>query len=180
MGTRKIKVKGYLHWAKVFPENRDMEGFEGAYSEHDGACTVEVHMDDANFELLKSSGSMKKGRPSTEHEGHTAVKFIRKFVEEPYNGGAPKVKNADGTTFDPSEQGLIGNESYGAVVLNVYDTSRKSIVGTRLEEVEVIDLNSYEAEGTTVEEVPDTPKKKPAKAKAKAEEPEIEDDSIPF
>mgnify|MGYP000367745600 CR=1 FL=1 len=61
MATRKVKVSGIAEWAKVFPQNRDMEGFDGVYRDHDGACTIDVIMDEDNLTALKASRSMKKG-----------------------------------------------------------------------------------------------------------------------
>lgn len=151
--TRRIKLKGPLYWAKVFEHNRDTEGFEGAYKDHDGACTVEIDLDEANYNLLKSSGSMKKGNPSPDNEGMMRVKFLRKFVEEPYAGGAPVVKDANGNNWNFEELGYIGNGSDGAVILDVYPTKRKSIVGTRLIGVDVYKLVPVESTRREIEEV---------------------------
>lgn len=173
MATRKIKLKGYLYWSKVFEQNRDMEGFEGAFKEHEGACTIDIDVDKANLDLLKSSGSMKRGEPSPDNEGMFRIKKLkRKWVEEPYNGGAPKVKKVDGSLWDLEEDGLIGNGSYGEVILSVYDTARKSIVGTRLDEVIVVDHIPVEGSaGTEILEVSD---------EAKPKLDEIEDEDVPL
>ena len=48
------------------------------------------------------------------------------------------VVKSDGTTWDMDVDGLIGNGSTVAVTLSVYDT-RKSIVGTRLDRVKVLE-----------------------------------------
>ena len=48
MATRKVKLTGTAEWAKVFEQNRDLKGFEGAYEAHDGACTIDLLMDEAN------------------------------------------------------------------------------------------------------------------------------------
>lgn len=177
MATRKIKLKGYLYWSKVFEENRDLEGFEGAFKEHEGACTIDIDVNKANADLLQSSGSMKRPEPSPDNEGMFRIKKLkRKWIEEPYNGGAPKVKKADGSLWNLEEDGLIGNGSYGEVILSVYDTARKSIVGTRLDEVVVVEHIPVEgSSGPEVEEVPDTPK-----VKAKPKLDEIEDEDIPL
>ena len=45
MATRKVKLTGTAEWAKVFAQNRDLKGFEGAYEDHDGACTIDLLMD---------------------------------------------------------------------------------------------------------------------------------------
>jgi len=42
MATRKVKLTGTAEWAKVFPQNRDLLGFDGAYQDCDGACTIDV------------------------------------------------------------------------------------------------------------------------------------------
>ena len=78
MATRKIKLTGIAEWARVFETNRDMDGFDGVYRDHDGACTIDIIMDDDNLATLKASRSMKKGTPDAEGRG-TKVKFIRKF-----------------------------------------------------------------------------------------------------
>lgn len=135
MATKKITLEGNLSWAKVFEDNRDMKGFEGAYEEHDGGYTVVVTLDHSGLNDLKASGSMKKGTMS---EGGVDVKFLRKHTDRfDWASGAPKVYKPDGTVWDFAADGHIPNGSEGKVVLSVYDTSRKSIKGTRLEEVYV-------------------------------------------
>lgn len=141
MATRKVKLTGTAQWAKVFESNRDTEGFEGAYKDHNGACSIDLIMDDENMEKLRKSRSMKKGTPDPDGLG-TKVKFIRKF-EENYGGGAPTVKHVDGRIWDEEEDGYIGNGSTVGIVLTVYDTSRKGIVGTRLDSVVVIEHVPY-------------------------------------
>ena len=78
MATRKVKLSGIAEWAKVFTQNRDMEGFDGVYKDHNGACTIDLIMDDDNLAALKASRSMKKGSPDPQGRG-TKVKFIREF-----------------------------------------------------------------------------------------------------
>lgn len=141
MATRKVKLTGIAQWAKVFESNRDLEGFEGSYKDHNGGCTINLILDDENMEKLRQSRSLKKGTPDPEGRG-TSVKFLRKF-EEQYGGGAPTVKHVDGRTWDEEVDGYIGNDSFVGVVLTVYDTSRKGIVGTRLDSVVVIDHVPY-------------------------------------
>tara|TARA_R110000823_G_scaffold233637_1_gene360004 strand:- start:67 stop:567 length:501 start_codon:yes stop_codon:yes gene_type:complete len=141
MATRKIKLTGISEWAKVFPENRDMMGFEGIFATCNGACTIDVILDDQNMSMLKASRSIKRGSPDKEGRG-TRVKFIRKF-EENYGGGAPRVTNSDGAVWDYNTDGPIGNGSTVEVNLTVYDTKMKNIVGTRLESVHVLEHNKY-------------------------------------
>ena len=102
MATRKIKLTGIAEWARVFETNRDMDGFDGVYRDHDGACTIDIIMDDANLSTLKASRSMKKGTPDAEGRG-TKVKFIRKFnTGKDWDSGAPTVQKSDGSTWDLS------------------------------------------------------------------------------
>jgi hypothetical protein len=139
MATRKVVLTGIAEWAKVFDDNRDMKGFEGAYEEFDGACTIDMILDNENMSKLTASKSMKKGSPDSEGRG-TKVRFIRKFnTGRDWDSGSPTVVKDDGTRWDMDEDGLIGNGSTVMVTLSVYDTSRKSIVGTRLDRVKVLE-----------------------------------------
>ena len=51
MATRKVKLSGIAEWAKVFAQNRDMEGFDGVYKDHNGACTIDLIMDNLSFNI---------------------------------------------------------------------------------------------------------------------------------
>ena len=136
MATRNITVTGIANWAKVFEENRDMEGFEGAFREHDGATTINVTLDAENYQVLQDSKSMLKGKVV---EDGVDVKFKRKWTDRfEWASGAPKVVKADGTAWDYKTDGVIPNGSFVEVGLAVYDTSRARIVGTRLETVKVL------------------------------------------
>ena len=139
MATRKVVLTGIAEWAKVFEDNRDMKGFEGAYEEFDGACTIDMILDKENMDRLIASKSMKKGSPDAEGRG-TRVRFVRKFsTGRDWDSGSPVVVKSDGTKWDMDVDGLIGNGSTVAVTLSVYDTSRKTIVGTRLDRVKVLE-----------------------------------------
>ena len=39
-------------WAKVFEENRDLDGFEGQWRDTNGRCTIDLILDDTNFNKL--------------------------------------------------------------------------------------------------------------------------------
>ena len=143
MATRKLKLTGIAEWAKVFTQNRDMEGFDGVYKDHNGACTIDLIMDEDNLAALKASRSMKKGSPDPQGRG-TKVKFIRKFnTGKDWDSGAPIVTWADGSSYNYDTDGTIGNGSSVEVELSVYDTSRPNIVGTRLDKVIVVDKVDY-------------------------------------
>jgi hypothetical protein len=139
MATRKIKLTGKAEWAKVFPENRDMIGFEGQNAECDGKYCIDVYLDPAEAQTLKAAGSIKKGKVD---EDGFKVKFDRKHIDRfEWAGGPPVVTmNGEPRTYD---DGPIGNGSLVEVTVSVYDTSRPSIKGTRLEAVNVLELVEY-------------------------------------
>ena len=151
MGTRKLTLTGTETWAKVFEDNRDMKGFEGAYEDHEGGYTINVELEAEEFQKLKESGSMKKGSMG---EDGMVVKFLRKHKDRfEWASGAPDVVKEDGSKWDFETDGQINNGSDVEVELSVYDTSRSSIKGTRLEKVKVIKQAVLEDRGTG-EEVP--------------------------
>ena len=138
MATRRVKLSGIAEWAKVFEQNRDMQGYEGAYEDCNGACTIDVILDDDNMSNLQASRSMKRGKVDPEGRG-TVVRFVRKFdTGRDWDSGAPVVLKEDGTRWDFDVDGPIGNGSDVDVYLSVYDTKMKSIVGTRLDKVHVL------------------------------------------
>ena len=146
MATRKVKLSGIAEWAKVFEQNRDMQGYEGAYIDCNGACTIDVILDDDNMTRLQASRSMKRGKTDPDGRG-TVVRFVRKFdTGRDWDGGAPVVLKEDGTRWDFDVDGPIGNGSDVDVYLSVYDTKMKSIVGTRLDKVAVTTHRPYVAD----------------------------------
>ncbi len=175
MGTRKVKLTGYGYWGKVFESNRDLTGFEDALKDSGGQCTIDMDLQEDQFEKLKKSQSMLRGKPSTDNDGMTRVRFKRKWTED-YGGGEPVVLKEDGTKWDYDEDGAIGNGSWVEVTLSVYDTSRKAIVGTRLEKVKVLDHKPYNPDVDDDEDEP----VKAAPPKAKAPAKELLEDEIPF
>lgn len=149
MATRKVKLTGIAEWARVFPQNRDMEGFDGAYRDCNGACTIDIILDDDNLATLKASRSMKRGVPDPQGRG-TKVKLVRKYdTGKDWDSGAPVVKKLDGSDWDYNIDGTIGNGSTVEVTLSVYDTKMKSIVGTRLDVITVIDHIEYVADAVS-------------------------------
>ena len=154
MATRKLKLTGFAEWAKVFTENRDMLGFEEAYVSCDGACTIDLIMDEQNMALLKASKSMKRGKPDPEGRG-IMVRLVRKYnTAYDWASGPPVVVKADGSEWDFDTDGTIGNGSTVEVIVSVYDTKMKSIVGTRLDKVTVLKHVQYESPDDDVQSVP--------------------------
>ena len=84
MSTKTIKLNGVASWSKVFFENRDKRGFEDAYVPFDGAYTIELTMDKANFDKLAETGAAKASKmrqKEVEKLGETSLKFVRKHAD---------------------------------------------------------------------------------------------------
>lgn len=175
MATRLVKLRGLAYYPKVFENNRDLTGYENALIDVGGQTTIDVDLDDRHIALLQKSKSMLRGSASPVDKDLTRVKFKRKWQEQ-YGGGEPKIVRADDTPWDVNTDGFIGNGSEVEVTLAVYDTSRKNIVGTRLDSVKVLNLVPYEGgskiEVMTVDDM-DAPKAAP-------KQPQLADDEIPF
>lgn len=138
MATRKVKLIGTAEWAKVFEQNRDLTGFQGAYEECEGACTLDLIMDEPNMTALKASGSIKN--PKDVGNGLYKAKFVRKFnTGYEWSGGAPTVTNSNGDPWSFDNDGPIGNGSTVEIMLSVYDTSYKNRPGTRLDSVRILE-----------------------------------------
>ena len=84
MAQRGVKLRAILEWAKVFKENRDKVGYKatdsvpGTYEQYDGACTVNIILDDKNMELLKATGFPRAFKPDPDGRG-MVTKVDRKF-----------------------------------------------------------------------------------------------------
>jgi hypothetical protein len=140
--NKKVVLEGIANWAKVFSSNRDLEGYKGAFKEYNGATTIELVLDNDNWDKLKRSGSMKRGRPV---DGGTAVKLERKWeTGKDWDSGAPEVLKADGNPWDVDVDGFIGNGSKVRVMAVVTDFPDKGVSSTRLEMVKVLEHVPYE------------------------------------
>jgi len=175
MATRLVKLRGIAYYPKVFESNRDLTGYDNALVDIGGQTTIDVDLDDRHIALLQRSKSMLRGSPSPDNQGLTRVKFKRKWQEK-FGGGEPKVLRADDTTWNLNTDGMIGNGSEVEVTIAVYDTSRKNIVGSRLDSVKVLKHVPYEG-GSKVEVMSlddDVP------APKSAPKPQVMEDEIPF
>lgn len=140
--NKKVILEGVANWAKIFGANRDMEGYKGAYKEYEGATSIELVLDDENWDKLKRSGTMKRGKPV---EGGTAVKLERKWnTGKEWDSGAPEVLRADGNPWDVDTDGFIGNGSKVRVMAVVTDFPDRGVSSTRLEMVKVLEHVPYE------------------------------------
>ena len=150
MATRKVTLEGIAEWARVFEENREMTGFKptpqavGAYEEYNGACKIDVIMNDVNYNKLKAKGSQKEGKVDDLGRGKK-VTFIRKFeTGRDWDSGAPIVLKEDNTRWDYEVDGPIGNGSVVEVTLAVFDIKKYGNKGTRLEKVKVLEHKKYD------------------------------------
>lgn len=186
--TTYLQLEAVFEWAKVFPENYDKTGPDGAYEGHDGAYTVDLLLTDEEYEKLTRAGSQKQAKQTD--EGLNRIKVIRKHTAPYTYGGAPQVAHVDGTPWDIRKDGLIGNGSKGIAYVSVYKV--KGRFGTRLDGLQIMEHVALEDDddaprggfripdrsGQTaapkVTQAVEKPKAKPAK------QPVLVDDEIPF
>lgn len=153
MAFKEVTTKGIVEWAKVFEANREMDGYEGAYHDCEGAYTIVQVLTKEEFEKLKKAGTQKKPIQKRMMDGQIAVKFERKHLVKksdgtpvPQAGGAPKVVGPDGKPWNLEEQGIIGNGSL-AEVTNLINTFKgqdgKTISRTSLVKVKVLEHVPY-------------------------------------
>ena len=140
MATKTIQIPATLEWAKLFETNRDFKYDQ----ETDGACSVDLIVDEDGVKLIESSGIRKVGKPTD--CGNTRYKMKRPFHLA--NGpdwacGPPKVYQPNGQPWVLDELGLIGNGSTGVAFVDVYDSTMG--VGCRLKAVQVINHIPHES-----------------------------------
>ena len=169
MTTKKHSVTGELYWAKVFEENRDLNGFEGQAIPFEGVYKIDVRLDKENKALVKASGTALKGR--FDDDGNYSVCFKRKHKDRfDWASGAPKVFKPDGTEWVFEDDGVIPNGSEGRIDFSVYTTSMTP--GTRLEVVYVSKKAAMEPKEEAAKAVPvDTHGKEIIKGKYDLEVP---------
>jgi len=143
-----IKITGNAMWARVFPDNRDLTGWEDAVKDLGGQYTVEMDLDGDSIEALTRLKSQavdyQKTKPNQDGEEKTFMKFKR--VHEKYDrkgnllewaSGAPEVVDEHGINWDVEKDGFIGNGSKLELTVCVYTAGKA--VGTRLEKVRVLE-----------------------------------------
>ena len=116
-----VTTTGPIEWAKIFENNRDMTGYEGAYVPFEGAYTLQQILSKDEYAKLQDAGTQKKPNQKRLMDGELSLKFERKHkvtrkdgTELPQAGGAPKVTDADGSPWT-EDKGLIGNGSTAEV-----------------------------------------------------------------
>ena len=179
MAQRGVKLRAVLEWAKVFKENRDKVGYKatdsvpGTYEQYDGACTVNIILDNENMELLKATGFPRTFKPDSEGRG-MVTKVDRKFNSGfDFSSGAPEIYKAGSNKLWNFEDGELGNGTIADVYLSVYDT-KYGTVGSRLDRIDVHELVEHTgSSGVPVYESVGSPP--PVKAANK-----VLEDEIPF
>ena len=116
-----VTTTGPIEWAKIFENNRDMTGYEGAYVPFEGAYTLQQILSKDEYAKLQAAGTQKKPNQKRLMDGELSLKFERKHKVTrkdgtvlPQAGGAPSVTDADGSPWS-EDKGLIGNGSTAEV-----------------------------------------------------------------
>lgn len=159
-----VTTTGPIEWARVFEDTRDMEGYEGAYRDCDGAYTVNQVLSKEEYKKLRDAGSQKKFKEKRfEETEERVVGFMRKHTVRNRNGeivekasGAPEVLNSMGEPWDREKDGLIGNGSIAEVtnlISKFKGSDDKVISRTALKSVKIIELVPYEAKEPTGDEI---------------------------
>ena len=140
MASKLYRFKGPVRWAKVFEQNRDLEGYMGQAKEYGGEYSVDVQLDQNQLDVLNESGAGKKDKDGW-------VKFKRKH-EGPFAeaSGSPRVVKADNTLWDFLDDGVIGNDSVAEITVSIF-TTKRGHTGSRLEKVKVLEHKEYEGSG---------------------------------
>lgn len=148
--TKYLTLSGKAFWARIFPENRDLYGFENQLEESGGQYVLQVALDEDSLANFATTGSLALNYPKTveddEGKEYVSYKFARHHRK--YNragdllewaSGAPKVYEADGTTpWDIENNGYLGNGSKVTIKICCYKAG--PVVGTRLDEIIVDEL----------------------------------------
>lgn len=139
-----VELEGTLEWAKLFEHNRDLKGYNDSYVDTNGRTTVNMILDEANYEKLRKSGSLKRGKPDPDGRGMN-VKFDRKWeTGRDFDGGPPAIYRADGNPWDVEADGEIGNGSKGRVLVVVTYFPGPKSYSTRIEKVKILEHVTYD------------------------------------
>lgn len=149
MASTYLNLKGLGFWVRVFPENRDVEGYDGELKSTGGQYVLQFAPDADSMQALVKSGSQSPDYAKThvddEGNSHETVKLKRQHEKYSRKGellewasGAPDVYTNDGRHWDVEEDGFIGNGSELECRVCVYTAGKT--VGTRLESVKVLTL----------------------------------------
>ena len=177
MATKTIELDGFIQWAKLFEDDRD----NGEYDvETNGATCLDLLMDEENHKKFEASGSRKKAKKD-EETGLYRVKFKRPWEDKfdrDWAAGPPDIFTPSGDPWLLETDGRIGNDSFGKVYVDIYDT--KMGKGSRFKGVQVIKHVPFEKEGGYTIKPKDYTKDSPTKQSTSVPVDTVEDDEIPF
>lgn len=153
MAFKSVTTTGPIEWARIFEDNRDLEGYQGAYKECEGAYTLSQILSKEEFQKLQQAGTQKKPVQKRLMDGELVIKYERKHKVTTKDGtavlkagGPPKVLDAEGKPWT-ADHGAIGNGSV-AEVTNLISTFKgmdgKMYSRTSLVEVKIINHIKYE------------------------------------
>ena len=164
MANKTIILEGTVEWPKLFESNRDLGGDDNdaarVIAAAGGRYKVNFYPDDPEdfktlclnlgvplnsmgHDLIKEKDGRKFFRPYRNHN----PKVTAKGVEIIGSGGAPKVMDDDGNTWD--EEVPIGNGSSVKLAVETYPV-RGDKSAFRLKGIRVMELVEYEAEPVDV------------------------------
>jgi len=152
MAFKSVTTTGPIEWARIFEDNRDLEGYQGAYKECEGAYTLSQILSKEEFQKLQQAGTQKKPVQKRLMDGELVIKYERKHKVTTKDGttilkagGPPKVLDAEGKPWT-ADHGAIGNGSV-AEVTNLISTFKgmdgKMYSRTSLVEVKIINHVEY-------------------------------------
>ena len=150
-------ISGPVMYARVFENNRDLEGYEGKYKEHDGMYTVCIGVPEYGDDYKRIMGWNRMYAPKIGGkdkgfeldrgavEGMAYFTFKRKHTNpvRAQWGGAPQVVDVDRQNWDSDT--MIGNGSTATIKLDVEKSKNNpKITFVRLEGLLIEELVPYE------------------------------------
>jgi hypothetical protein len=148
---KEVTTVGTIEWARVFENNRDMEGYKGEYQKYNGAYTVDQVLSKEEYQKLVDAGSQKKPKQSRILDtGEIAIRMMRPHqviktdgTEVDKAGGAPEVTDVDGNPINER----IGNGTK-AEITNLISSFKgqdgKVYSRTTMTKIKILELVPYE------------------------------------
>lgn len=156
MATDTITLVGIAEWARVFEHNRDREGYQGAAKATDGQLSIDLLLDQSQFDILKNYKSGKAKNKMPDENGKYRIKLTRPWnTARGWDSGPVPVTDKAGTEMSQNT-GVIPNGSKVAVTMAIYDC-RAPVRGTRLDAVSVLTMAEMpDGVGPSTKKAPNT------------------------
>lgn len=148
---KEVTTVGTIEWARVFEDNREMDGYDGDYKKYDGAYTVDQVLSKEEYQKLVDAGSQKKPKGKRLMDtGEIVIKMMRPHQvilpdgrEIDKAGGQPEVVDADGNPVTER----IGNGTKAAIT-NLISAKKgqdgKIYARTSMTKIVILELVPYE------------------------------------